>query len=442
MIKDAPFERLRAALIARTGHAYYEGKDKLLHDRVRERMQARGVGSLSDYLETLEREEEEWRALEDVITIGETYFFRYADHFEALRRTILPDLIARKSEERSLRIWSIGCANGAEPYSVAIVVHELLGAALPDWRVVITGGDISERALAAAREARYGAWALRTVSPEDRAQYFMQSDARTWTLKPEYRALVRFERQNILELLTPSAPLQWSDFDLILCRNVLIYFTPAHAVDLVKALRARLAPGGVLLLGHAEATLAADPALVLPPVLATEFGQALRPSAEIQAPPAWEPLALPPPRFNASQSPPAPPAPASEVTLEDVRRLADAGAYERAQLVCDAVLQLQPMSAQAHYYKAILNQVCDDFAGAEAALRRALYLDRNFALAHHRLGLLLLAKGRAAAGRRALVTAERIAASLPNDAPLQEGGGVTAGAFSALVRAQMQSAPA
>lgn len=434
------FERLLSALIARTGHAYYADKEKLLRDRLGERFTALGLTSIEAYLELLDgpNGESEWRALEDITTIGETYFFRYADHFERLRNDILPRLIERARERRSLRIWSIGCANGAEAYSVAIVLHELLGAELNQWRIAIVGGDISERALAAARKAQYGAWALRTVSAAERVAYFDMVDPRTWALKPQYRAMARFERQNILDVLSPAPPLQWEEFDLILCRNVLIYFSAERAAAVTRALRARLAEGGTLLLGHAEATLASE--LEFAPTVQSEFRQALAPTAATPTIEEWRPLPLP-------DAPLMPATPASEpnviiVPLDEVKRLADAGEYEAAQAACAALIERQPTSARLYYYRAILRQVSDDVAGAESDLRRALYLNRSFALAHHRLGLLLLGAGRKDEGRRALMTAARVATAQPESAPLDEGQGVTAHEFAAMVRAQVESTDA
>ncbi len=115
MILETGLERLKRAVVEKTGHHYYVDKDKLLLERVNERMRVRGVTSLNRYLELLDADGPEWRALEDAITIGETYFFRYPDHFHALRTKVLPDLIARRADTRTLRIWSIGCANGSGP---------------------------------------------------------------------------------------------------------------------------------------------------------------------------------------------------------------------------------------------------------------------------------------------------------------------------------------
>ncbi len=438
-MKDATaLERLKRAVIEKTGHYYYADKDKLLYERARERMQACGASSLEAYLELLDRADGgEWRALEDAITVGETYFFRYPDHFEALRQTILPDLIRRRAGTRTLRIWSIGCSNGAEPYSVAILLRELLGEETNQWRIALIGGDISEKALAAARVGRYSAWALRTMGPGDRQRYFDKNGA-GWTLKDCYRSMVRFERQNLLALLSDTPPIEWSGFDLILCRNVLIYFSTQQAVAVAQALAKRVAPDGALLLGHVEATLAADPSLV-DAVLPTEFAQALGPATPDYAPRLYTPPVVPP--LPLSMWRPAEPVPAPRPgldlmdELDRVRELADAGAYEEAQTRCQALMARDPMSARLQYYDAVLRQVSDDVSGAEAALRRALYLDRNFTLAHYRLGVLLLGLGRTTEARRSLLTAARLAqAAAPSDL-LGEGQGASAGEFYGTVRA-------
>ncbi len=455
MNDETDLVRLRDAVVARTGHHYYADKDRSLRERINRRMEAAGVETLADYLARLEDPDEgeaEWRALEDAITIGETYFFRYADHFQALRETVLPGLIARRKSERTLRIWSIGCANGAETYSVAILLRELLGDEVGDWRIALVGGDISEAALEAARRARYGQWALRTLGPEQLRRYFVQTEPRAWTLKTEYRSLARFERQNVLDLVSPAAPLQWTDYDLILCRNVLIYFSPELALSVAAALRTRLAPGGLLLLGHAEASLTAEAPIA--PLLAPDepFGLALRGDrlialAPVPPPPAVEAVKpfVPPqsaaPRSVAPARSPAPVAFGSRDSgsqdLEALRRLADAGDYEPARALCSTLLASAPMVAAHHYWDALLRQATEDSSGAEAALRRALYLDRSFVLAHFRLGLLLLGQGRSREGRRALLAASRLAAALDPNVELLEGAGLTAGEFAAVARRQL-----
>ncbi len=438
MTSLSALERLKKLVISRTGHHYYVDKDKLLYDRARERMLVRGLASLDAYVEELERAgSKEWQSLEDAITVGETYFFRYPDHFSALREDVLPRLIEARRDVRSLRIWSIGCSNGAEPYSVAILLRELLGDEVDSWRISLTGGDISEKALSAARAGRFNAWALRTMGPEDRAKYF-DRDGAICVLKRQFRSMVRFERQNILDLLSPTPPLEWTAFDLILCRNVLIYFSPEQALEITAALSRRLVADGVLFLGHAEATLATAPSLwqAIPRVLPTEFVQALLPLASIQ-PFVYAPLPLPTAPQSWTTPVAAPEAATGDNSIEMVQRLADAGAYEEAGRLCASLIARDPMSSRLHYYDAILRQVSDDAAGAEAALKRALYLDRNFVLAHHRLGIVLLGMGRTGDARRSLLTAARLAEASPSTDPLPEGHGVSAGDLREMLRDQL-----
>ena len=433
MITSTAFERLKRAVVERTGHHYYVDKDKLLYERARERMKARGVATMEAYLALLESGEgAEWRALEDVITVGETYFFRYPDHFETLRNIILPRLIERRRTSHVLRIWSMGCSTGAEPYSLAILLREVLGDEIGQWRISLIGGDISEKALAAARAARFSDWALRTMGPEDRARYFTKEGS-VFVLKPEYCSMVRFERQNILALLSEAPPLEWSGFDLILCRNVLIYFSPQQAIEIVGALKRCLEPDGALLLGHAEAMLGTDVGQLVMQPLPTEYTQALQPAPVAPWMPAELPAVPVAPRIAAPSIVPQ----SAEGDIDRLQALADAGAYEEAETLCRALIAANPTSARLQYYDAVLRQVSDDPVGAEAALKRALYLDRNFTLAHHRLGMLLLSLGRAQEARRSLLSAARLAEAAPANDLLPEGQGVSAGVFSAALREQI-----
>lgn len=451
---DADFPRLKQAIIARTGHFYYQDKDDLLWDRVARRLAATRASSSGDYLGRLADPsdgEAEWAALEAEITIGETFFFRYAEQFVALRETILPDLLQRRAESRRLRIWSAGCATGAEPYSLAILISDMLGEALPDWRVSILGSDINDTFLEAARQARFGRWALRAVAPGDRDRWFLESGRNAWTLKSNYRGLVRFERGNLLDLLGPAPPLELADFDLILCRNVLIYFHADTVTQIVEALGRRLAAGGWMLLGHAEPN--PDFNRFLSPV-SLPGAVAYRPlgeAAPTQAPPPpapWTPS--PPPPAPAGSAPPVPPpvrllgpAPrepvppavdAIDASLDEIRGLADAGDYAGAEIKLRALLMAQPDNAALHYYGGLIDQALDRLAKAESGFQKALYLDPNFVMARYHLGLVRLARGRLAAGRKAIAVAATMAGTLTTDARLPEGAGLTAGELRELAR--------
>lgn len=464
-LPDADFLRLKALLIRRTGHFYYEDKDDLLWERVRRRLRALGLPGTAAYLERLQDPalgEAEWAALEAEITIGETFFFRYAEQFTALRGTILPEILARNAATRRLRIWSAGCANGSEPYSLAILLRQMLGEAIADWRITLLGTDLNEVALDSARLGTFSPWALRSMPPEDRTRDFLPiPGGRGWQLRPQHRAMVRFQRQNLLDLLKPDAALEMNEFDLVLCRNVLIYFHPDVVLQLVRAMAERLVPGGWLLLGHAEPSPAYAqflepvslpgtaawrrggedlPPLPEPPELPAPSGTQPPPPGATTLP--WTPPVLPealPPRPVPGQPAPAMPAAAlpaasAEEALHRARARADLGDLDGASLACRQGLEAEPTHAALHYYDALVARARGDGPTAERAFRRAIALRDDFAMAHYQLGLLLLEEGRPAPGRKAIAAAARIAQAQPDDAPLPEGDGMTAGALRAAAR--------
>ncbi|MFT4253281.1 MAG: protein-glutamate O-methyltransferase CheR [Caulobacter sp.] len=452
---DEPFQRLKRAVIARTGHHYYADKDEVLWDRVQRRLLATRDRDVSAYLKRLAGDdgEAEWAALETEITIGETFFFRYAEQFTALRETILPDILERKAHDRRIRIWSAGCATGAEPYSIAILLSQMLGEALADWRISILGGDINAAFLETARKGQFGRWALRAVSDADRAQWFTETARNTWTLKSPYRGLVRFERQNLLDLLGPAPPLELTEFDLILCRNVLIYFHHDVVEQLVGALGGRLAADGWLLLGHAEPNPAFGEILDVTQLPGTVAYRPADPDRPATPAPSFETFAAPEPapaEIPVLRSRPAPiPTPAPSPVpphvhsaadlVEGVRRLADAGDYPGAQAACRAALALAPEDPALHLHDGLVLQALNRPGPAEAAFKRALYLDRGLALAHYHLGLLLLDQGRSKAAARSLNTAARIAGTLPAETRLAHGAGLTADQLRKSVRLLLQS---
>jgi chemotaxis protein methyltransferase CheR len=453
---DPHFQTLKDALVARTGHAYYQDKDDLLWERLRRRLSATRRDNLATYLELLQAEDQrsatEWALLEAEVTIGETYFFRYAEQFAALRDHILPTLIASHADSRRLRIWSAGCSTGAEPYSLAIVISELLGERLPDWRVSILGTDLSEPALEKAREARYGSWALRTVTPDQRDRYFERQDATTWRLRSSYRSLVRFQRHNLVTLLDPDVPLQFSDFDLILCRNVLIYFHPDLGLRVVRALRDRLSDVGWLILGHADANpwhadlmsvqtfdgavayrkhaASLDPAHMLPMPLSAEAEQP--PSPAFAARPAAS--KRPPAPARPERPQPVPDTAPDATAFDQVRHLADSGHCTDALQRARAMREAQAPTPSLLYYLGLLETECGSETRAEDALRSALYLDHGFVMAHYQMGLLLSRQGRIAAARRSIGNAARLAAARPASEILPESDGLSAASLHSMAR--------
>ncbi len=222
-------------------------KDRCLKRRIAGRVRALGLHDPQAYLRVLRQSEAELDALLTALTIHVSQFFRNPSMFALLERKILPDLItqARAAGRRELRLWSAGCSSGEEAYSLALVVDELGPSPLP---VQILGTDLSPGILKVAREGLFDPQRLAEVSPGVRSRYFRTEGARL-RLDQEIRARVRFSCHDLL-----SAP-DYPRADLILCRNVLIYFSREEQDRILSRFAAALPEGGVLVLGKAEMLL-------------------------------------------------------------------------------------------------------------------------------------------------------------------------------------------
>jgi chemotaxis protein methyltransferase CheR len=245
-------ERFRAVIGQKLGLHVDEGRLDQLADLLRQRLTAGGHPRLEGYLQRLASGAglaEEIRALAEQLTVSETFFFRNSDHFRALTQLVLPERIRRQGgTQRRLRLLSAGCASGEEPYSLAILVRE----ALPDlatWDIKIIAIDINPANLARAAQGRYTSWSLR-ATPDDVRRRWFHEDGRDFVLDSAVRKMVTFEERN----LVVDDPRYWQSLgcDVVLCRNVLMYFRPEALLDVVHRLGQATLPGGFLFMGHAE----------------------------------------------------------------------------------------------------------------------------------------------------------------------------------------------
>ena len=251
VLDRADLEQFRTIVARRLGLQYEDGKLDYLAEVARRRMEAVGSARFESYLERLissPKGSDEFRALAEQLTVNETFFFRNADNFRAFAEIVLPERIRAKTREKRLRILSAGCASGEEPYSLAVLVREALSD-LANWDVKIIGIDVNPAVLAKATQARYSAWSLRATSEDAKRRYF-RADGPDFVLAPAIQKMVTFEERNLVD----EDPLFWQSLacDVVFCRNVLMYFTPDKARDVVRRIGGALLPGGFFFLGHAE----------------------------------------------------------------------------------------------------------------------------------------------------------------------------------------------
>ena len=252
-IDDDTYRQLSALIHDSLGLSFNESSRFFLEKRIESRMAARQIQSASSYLQCLlydSEREKEWESLISVITTNETYFMREMRQLDCFRREILPAISKNWSMGRKLRIWSAGCSSGEEPYSLAILIRES-GEVMLD-QVEIYATDINARVLTKAKEGVYSENSFRAVDEPFKRKWFSEVSAGRYQISEELRRAVTFGKFNLFDadryaFLTP--------FDVIFCRNVIIYFDIEAKIRVVDSFYNKMRPGGFLLLGHSESLI-------------------------------------------------------------------------------------------------------------------------------------------------------------------------------------------
>ena len=246
---------LRTLLHQRAGIRLDEGKDYFVEMRLCALATDEGFGSPADVLEVL-RTEESWgvlhRRVAEALAIAETSWFRDVHPFDELRRSVLPQLVQRRTAQRELRLWSAACATGQEPYSIAMLLREHFPQ-LVSWRVHLLASDFSTTVLRRAREAVYSQIEVNRGLPAPMLVKWFRKDGLDWRLRDDVRNAVEFREIN-LTAPWPTLPKQ----DVVLLRNVLLYFDSPTRRSVLRHVRQLLAPDGLLFLGGGETTLTMD----------------------------------------------------------------------------------------------------------------------------------------------------------------------------------------
>jgi len=378
------------------------------------------------------------------LTVGETYFFRERKAFDALAEHVLPELIRRRrGSDQRLRLWSAACSTGEEPYSLAILVRQLLPD-WQDWAVTILATDINERSLQRAAAGVYGEWSFRESLPEFKERYFTATSKGRFEIAPEIRDCVSFSHLNLAQdsLHLPTAGAH--GMDIIFCRNVLIYFTAAHVRKLAENLHRALAEGGWLAVSPSECsqTLFSSfaavnfPGTILyrkckaeergPPIWLPPSNAVAEPVAPFAAPRPSTPYA--PDRDSDTAAAAVPPsAQKPGATSLQTRALADQGLYADALASCERWIASDKVDSAAHYVHAMILQEMGERQAARGSLQRAVYLEPGFALAHFALGNLARAEAHTAQADKHFANALRLLRDWPPDALLPESDGMSAG---------------
>jgi len=430
----AAYESVTHFVSDRTGLSFVNRRDSAEAGIDRAAARA-GVADPARYLERLQGDADALNDLLAELTVGETYFFREPAQFQFLRRTVLPDLCRRRGPAHTLRAWSAGCASGEEAYSLAMLFEEEgLGE-----QSQLLATDLSRAALERGRRGVYRTWSLRGEGAAS-ARPHLKPAGDSFRVRERLRRRVTFAPLNLAEDSYPSAASGVWDMDLILCRNVLIYFDAETVRQVARRLLASLAVGGWLITASSDPPLA--PAAPFESVVAEEGVFYRRP--EPQAPPAGaredeeeKEQLLSPSSLALDHAPPTPAEPAPvDAEAARVRALATSGAIE-AERYCAEVLRRHPLSTELSYLRGLLLMDLGRDEEAVAALRRVLYLDRSLAVAHFALGEALRRQGDRDGARRAYRNARDLSAACPPDQPVPLADGARAGSLAETAAAQL-----
>jgi len=425
----------------------------------------------------------EMERLVNAVTVNETYFFRDAAQFDALAQTVLPELIERRRMLRTLRIWSAGCSSGEEPYSIAMLLRDMLPD-IDEWSITILATDVNTAALDRARQGLFGDWAFREARAKDmRPRYFRRIGAR-WELRPEVRRMVTFNRLNLAGTEYPAYASNTMFMDLILCRNVTIYFSEFVTSAVVDRFHDTLTDGGWLVVGHSELSLNVYRRFQTRnfpnTVLYQRNGQAPAQPSDWQWPPLYTEkmasvtLPVAPPSPLLPPAPPPPPPLSIDVNpLDQAREMLEFGRSEEAREVllalansplanievyvllgqtyanlgdleaaehwCRKALRRNKLALEAYYTLALVLQHQARLPEAIEALKKVVYIDRNDVLGHFSLARLHYQNEQAPAALKSLDNARRLLEAQEDDVVVARSGGVTVKRLrDAITRQQQQ----
>jgi chemotaxis protein methyltransferase CheR len=247
-VTEEEYGRLSDFLYRRTGMVFNEAKRYYVQRRLAERMTVTGAGSFASYFARLRSDlGGEVEQFINAFTVNETYFYREEHQLRCLTSDLLTERVRRRPAG-PIRIWSVPCATGEEPYSIAIWLLENWPQ-VDAFDIEIVGSDIDTRVIQAAEAGVYGQRALMRLPPAVVAKYFERLDEERWRLIEDLRGSVRFSTVNLME---QAETREHGQFDVIFCRNVLIYFDEASRRLAAENLYENLAPGGFICLGHSE----------------------------------------------------------------------------------------------------------------------------------------------------------------------------------------------
>lgn len=379
------------------------------------------------------------------LTIGETYFFREPQVFEALQHHVLPALIeARQQSTRQLRVWSAGCSTGEEAYSLAILLHRMIPD-IAEWNITVLGTDINPQALEKAAAGIYGEWSFRGAPPWLREKYFMSAGKNLHEIIPSIRKMVTFAYLNLADDTYPSLASNTSAMDIVFCRNVMMYFEPGLARQVVDRLYQALLENGWLVVSPSEISQSSFERFVsiyLPGAILHRKSLIPQKTRQSATPTPAETVAA---IRSAAPKAMAKPKTADIVEKIDVhamllkaRTQANRGELPTARELCESAVETDRLNPVGHFLLGAILQEMGRNSEAAISHKRALYLDPGFVLAHFALGNIYRDQRKPHVAAKHFENALLILEKHREDDLLPESEGLTAGRLMEIIRSGMR----
>ncbi|MBN1193260.1 MAG: tetratricopeptide repeat protein [Coriobacteriia bacterium] len=463
------FRRFRDLLHSQSGIYLEESKFDSLRISLVARATRLGYATMADYYTALARDHREFNELLNLVTINETSFFRFPGQFDALRARVLPEVMANKTGgNRALRIWSAGCSTGEEPYSISMTLIDA-GVEALGYKPQVLGTDVSTKALARAKAGIYGKRAMMNVSEDVVGRYFEPTASGDYRVNERVRGCVDFGYQNLIKEPYPLSLM--GSWDVIFCRNVTIYFRLESTRRVVANLYDSLNEGGYLFIGHSETLTSINDdfeavevdgvflyrkpssrksfalgnplssargprvAKPVPDAGVAPTGLTAESARDISAAEVEELLVKA--RANLREGRP-------QAVLETVEEVlaadhnnaeahllsayvhADAGDYDEAMHASSRALAINPLLPVAHYILGIIYQRRGDTVRAVSELKKAIYIDADFVLAHLNLANMHKAQRKWESAAREYENALKALRSSPDGSWTEFSGGFQA----------------
>jgi chemotaxis protein methyltransferase CheR len=436
MTNPADIDAIRQFVFSEMGLTYYQVREDELRQKIDKAFRHSGASDYRHYLGLLRSDGEAGsKAFDDLVselTVGETHFFRDRPLFDAVSHVVLPAVIETNRRSRRLWIWSAGCATGEEVYTIAMILEHRFSHLLQGWDVRIVGTDINRIFLHRALQGLYTEWSFRGTPEHIKEDCFLRQ-GKSWRIRPQYKRHATFQYHNLVKTSFPSVFHNLFSFDIIFCRNVMIYFDAGTIQRLVGRFKQSLVKDGWLIVGHADHNIkhfasfttvmqpgtsvyrnsaqpdppagpfATPPRMPVSPVPAKAPDRSAPPHNAVNPSVTGRPqrVAAAVPRRAPVQGPKAPcTAPAraetdgiGETGTVDLAACINRGDWERARVLCRDLVAARPLDAVVYLLAAFIAEQEGRTEDAVRELKKSLYLDPQFVIGHYHLGLLFQKRG-------------------------------------------------